>query len=309
MQLTHTSPSISEYTNLLADDIQSTYDDVILDDDIKETIRLLVFQSQFPPDVASHYLLSQIRIKGALLYGPPGTGKTHLARAIAKESGATMLAVDCAAMMSQWVGETEKCIRAAFSLAAKLSPCILFIDEVDSLFYHRRFSDKTWERSAITQFLTEMDGLGQKKDAPFVMVATNRPMDLDDAFLRRLPQKIPFGLPNHTSRSKILKLFLKEEDLDPLVKIEGLATITEGYSGSDLRSLCAEAALLWAIEQSKAKPEGSQDGSTNLTVTKLRLTKPHFAKALGKIRPSVSRGFLGELGKFTRRFISNTRGM
>lgn len=310
---------------------------MILDAEIKETIRLLVFQSQlssssapsFPP---SHPLLSQLKIKGALLYGPPGTGKTHLGRAIAKESGATMLAVDCAALMSQWVGETEKCIRAAFSLAAKLSPCVLFIDEVDALFHHRRFQDKTWERSAITQFLTEMDGLhsnsnsnsngntnGNASGKPFVMVATNRPMDLDDAFLRRLPQKIPFGLPDRAARAKILRRFLREEGGDlllsehpPGVSVDGLATVTEGYSGSDLRSLCAEAALQWALEQqqlahaqARANMERGPDGSVVTTVTlpdKLRLAKPHFMKALAKIRPSVSRASLGDLNKFTRRF-------
>ena len=216
-------------------------------------------------------------------------------------------------MNSQWVGETEKYIRAAFSLAAKLSPCILFIDEVDSLFYHRRFNDKPWERSAITQFLTEMDGLEQRAGAPFVMVATNRPMDLDDAFLRRLPQKIPMGLPDRLARAKILRLFLNEEDLSPLVDIDALAAITEGYTGSDLRNLCAEAALLWTMEQTRPKlprPEskkGAGDQEDPIatrppTPPKMRLAKPHFAKALTKIRPTVSRAVLGDLNKFTRRF-------
>ncbi|KAK7747601.1 hypothetical protein SLS62_009012 [Diatrype stigma] len=325
-----------------ADDLQSTYDDVILDDEIKETIRLLVFQSQFSSSsspsssspaaniaaASSHPLLSQLKIKGALLYGPPGTGKTHLGRAVAKESGAAMLAVDCAAVMSQWVGETEKCIRAAFSLAAKLSPCVLFIDEVDSLFYHRRFRDKAWERSAITQFLTEMDGLhsnsGNASGKPFVMVATNRPMDLDDAFLRRLPQKIPFGLPDRAARARILRLFLRQEEEEGQggregVSVDGLATVTEGYSGSDLRSLCAEAALQWALEQqqrahaqARANMAREPDGSVVTTVAlpdKLRLARPHFMRALAKIRPSVSRASLGELNKFTRRFApTSSRG-
>ena len=298
----------------MTDDLRSSYDDVVLDPEVKETIKHLVYRSQFMPETKSHNLISQIKIKGALLYGPPGTGKTHLGRALAKDSGATMLAIDCAAMNSQWVGETEKYIRAAFSLAAKLSPCILFIDEVDSLFYHRRFNDKPWERSAITQFLTEMDGLEQRVGAPFVMVATNRPMDLDDAFLRRLPQKVPMGLPDRLARAKILRLFLNDEDLSPLVDIDALAAITEGYTGSDLRNLCAEAALLWTMEQTRPKllrTESSKVGVDNpedpiatrpQSPLKMRLAKPHFAKALAKIRPTVSRAFLGDLNKFTRRF-------
>lgn len=318
----------------MADDLQATYDDVIIDDEIKETIRLLVFQSQLPAEAASHFLLSQIGIKGALLYGPPGTGKTHLGRAVARESGASMLAVDCAAMASQWVGETEKHIRAAFSLAARLAPCVLFIDEVDALFRHRRPHDRGWERSAVTQFLAEMDGLGRRADAPFVMVATNRPMDLDDAFLRRLPQKIHLGLPDRPSRSRILRLFLKDDDLDPLVNIEGLARVTEGYSGSDLRSLCAEAALFWALEQSKSSSNNQRNQSNNHDTDggeeeekpaaaaaaadadvasqnlaqKLRLTRLHFMRALEKIRPTVSRVFLADLNKFTRRFVRVARG-
>lgn len=280
--------------------------------EVKQTIKHLVFRSQFMPEATPHNLLSQVKIKGALLYGPPGTGKTHLGRALAKDSGATMLAIDCAAMNSQWVGETEKYIRAAFSLAAKLSPCILFIDEVDSLFYHRRFNDKPWERSAITQFLTEMDGLEQRAGAPFVMVATNRPMDLDDAFLRRLPQKIPLGLPDLQSRSRILRLFLGDEDLDPLVNLDTIAMLTEGYTGSDLRNLCAEAALLWTIEQAQSTPPAKSNkaggggeepaAADPQGPVKLRLTKPHFAKALAKIRPTVSRAALGDLNRFTRRF-------
>ena len=285
---------------------------MVLNPEVKQTIKHLVFRSQFMPETTPHNLLSQVKIKGALLYGPPGTGKTHLGRALAKDSGATMLAIDCAAMNSQWVGETEKYIRAAFSLAAKLSPCILFIDEVDSLFYHRRFNDKPWERSAITQFLTEMDGLEQRAGAPFVMVATNRPMDLDDAFLRRLPQKIPLGLPDLQSRSRILHLFLGDEDLDPLVNLDTIAMLTEGYTGSDLRNLCAEAALLWTIEQAHSTPsaksnKGGGGGEEPAAAdpqgpVKLRLTKPHFAKALAKIRPTVSRAALGDLNRFTRRF-------
>lgn len=94
-----------------------------------------------------------------MLYSPPGTGKTHLARAVAKGTGSNMLVLDASTINSCWVGETEKYIRAAFTLATKLIPCINFMDEVDSLFYHRSGGDKSWQRTAITQFLQEMDGL------------------------------------------------------------------------------------------------------------------------------------------------------
>jgi len=110
-----------------------------------------------------------------------------------------MLAVDSAVLNIKWIGETEKMIRATFTLARKLAPCVVFVDEVDSLFRRRTSDDRSWERTAITQFLQEMDGLkedGTAKDKPFLLVATNRPMDLDDAFLRRLPQKFYIDLPD-----------------------------------------------------------------------------------------------------------------
>lgn len=258
----------------------------------------LVSSAYFTPSIPSSSLLSQVRIKGILLYGPPGTGKTHLTRSIAKESGASMLSVDGATLLSKYIGETEKNIKAAFTLAEKLYPCVLFIDEVDSLFYDRGMARRTWERSAVTQFLMQMDGLAQNERAPCVIVATNRPDSLDNAFLRRLPQKIPIGLPDTKSRSKILEVILEGEELAPLVEIDSLARETEGYSGSDLRSLCAEAALIWAIENSK---KGRENGSSDEPV-KMRLGLTHFAKALQRIRPSVSRKDLVELESFTKRF-------
>ncbi|KAI8681051.1 AAA domain-containing protein [Fusarium keratoplasticum] len=280
------------------DDIRSSYSQVIIDNELKETVLHLVSSAYLTPSTPSTSLLSQARIKGILLYGPPGTGKTHLTRSIAKESGASMLCVDGAALLSKYVGEIEKNIKAAFTLASKLYPCVLFIDEVDSLFYDRGMARRTWERGTVTQFLTQMDGLAQNDKAPCVIVATNRPDTLDKAFLRRLPQKIPIGLPDTKSRSKILGVLLEGEELEPLVEIDSLARETEGYSGSDLRSLCAEAALIWAIENSKkSHKNGSSDESD-----KMRLGLTHFAKALQRIRPSVSKKDLLELESFTKRF-------
>ncbi|KIE02719.1 ATPase family AAA domain-containing protein 1-A, partial [Metarhizium majus ARSEF 297] len=250
------------------DDIDCTYDDVIVDEDTRDTVRHLVSLTNFQPQVASSYLLKHIRINGALFYGPPGTGKTHLCRAIAKASGASMLAIDSAAVHSKYVSETERLIKAAFKLSKEMFPCVLFIDEADSLLAARLLL--SWWRQ-------------------------NRPRDLDEAFYRRLPQKIFFGLPGEESRSKILRLFLKDEDLDPLVDINALARQTDGYSGSDLRSFCAEAALIWAIEQVKEMSNG-------IKMSKLRLTVSHFAKSLKKIRPSVSEKTLRDLSGFSRRF-------
>ncbi|KAK3323154.1 ATPase family AAA domain-containing protein 1-A [Cercophora scortea] len=276
------------------EDLEYTYDDVIIDQETKEAVIHMAAMFNFKPAAASAFLLKHIQLTGALFYGPPGTGKTHLARAIAKASGSSMLAIDGASIQNKYVGETEKAIQAAFTLAEKLHPCVLFIDEVDSLFYRRASNDASWQRSALSQFLTQMDGLSKSPKAPFVLVATNHPQDLDEAFFRRLPRKIFFKLPDLDSREKILRLFLKDEDLDPSVDVKDLARRTEGYSGSDLKSLCAEAAMAFALEQMKAPDEGG--------LTKLVLTDAHVRKALGRIRPSVSEKVMEDLMGFARRF-------
>jgi SpoVK/Ycf46/Vps4 family AAA+-type ATPase len=276
-----------------------------MDEETKDTVRHLVSLSGFKPQSASEFLLRHVRITGAMFYGPPGTGKTHLSRAIAKASGSNLLAIDSATIQSKWVGETEKYIKAAFTLSTKLYPCVLFIDEVDSLFYRRSSNDTSWQRSALAQFLSEMDGVSRSEKAPFVVVATNRPADLDEAFYRRLPQKIFFKLPDADSRARILNLFLMKEDLDENVDVAALARQTEGYSGSDLRNLCAEAALLWAIEQVRDIPLNKEEGEGahgQIGMKKLKLELGHFTKALKKIRPSVSGQVIKELQEFAERF-------
>ncbi|KHN97089.1 ATPase family AAA domain-containing protein 1-A [Metarhizium album ARSEF 1941] len=278
------------------DEVDYTYEDVVMDQETKEIVQSLVSLSTLNTDAEPGPLMRPLRIKGALLYGPPGTGKTHLCRAIAKASGTNMLAIASAEMQSQHIGESEKLIKAAFKLAKKLFPCVLLIDDADALFSRRSSEDNDWRRPSLTQFLIEMDGLSESNEAPFVMVATNRPQDLDDAFYRRLPQKIYFGLPDEESRAKILRLILREEELDPLVDIDCLARKTDKYSGSDLRNLCAEAAHLWAMEQRKTAPNGAKmDQNMPLSVR-------HFEKALQKMRPTVSDTTMESLAAFTRKF-------
>lgn len=286
--------------------MKGSYDDVILSDDTKDNLKFLINLSSSPRGKSPSILLEQIQVRGALLYGPPGTGKTHLTRAIAKESDACMLTIDAAATQTKYVGDTEKTIHAAFSLATKLHPCILFIDEVDALFYRRSSEDCSWQRSALTQFFVEMDGLIKDDKAPFLIVATNHPGDLDEAFLRRLPRKFHLGLPDTKARRQILDLLLKGSDLDPLVNVDDLASLTEGYSGSDLRSLCSSAAMAWAMEQVKMK-----SGQKYLKTFGLQEMDPfclgvtHVAKALQAVRPSVSRVAIDALEDFMEKFNPN----
>ncbi|KAL7966525.1 P-loop containing nucleoside triphosphate hydrolase protein [Trichoderma sp. SZMC 28014] len=255
--------------------LKITLEDVVVEPKVKEIMKQLLSISNFRSQHLSQSLFEKMRITGALLYGPPGTGKTHLTRAIAKDMGMNMVSVTPAAIQSKYVGESEKTIQALFSLCTKLTPCILFIDEADSLFFKRSASDKSWERSFTNQFLQEMDGLTTKKDTPFVLVATNRPEDLDEAFLRRLPQKVEFKLPSKSAREQILNIFLKDTALHPEINTDILAEWTEGFSGSDLQSFCIQAALIFSSEERNRRLESnSTDGPESLG-----LASRHFSEA------------------------------
>ncbi|GJP95237.1 P-loop containing nucleoside triphosphate hydrolase protein [Aspergillus niger] len=263
-----------------------TYDDIILEQNVKDHLRHLVRLLRTQIDGFSKTLLEEPRATGVLLHGPPGTGKTHLARAIANEFKATMLWVKPADIVSDIAGDAEKAIHAAFTLAKKLSPCILFIDEVDALFHRRSADDQSWRRTALAQFLQEVDALSRSQDTTFILCATSRLTDLDEAFLQRFPYKVMTKLPGEKERLTILQTFLKRPDTDPEVSLKALARQTAGLSGSDLRSLCRQAALHFAMDEASSH----SPGSAIKTPTKLHLKAQHFIEALRNIKPSVSRG-------------------
>uniref|UniRef100_A0A8C2GAT1 Outer mitochondrial transmembrane helix translocase n=1 Tax=Cyprinus carpio TaxID=7962 RepID=A0A8C2GAT1_CYPCA len=181
--------------------------------------------------------------KGVLLYGPPGCGKTLIAKATAKEAGFRFINLQPSTLTDKWYGESQKLAAAVFSLAIKLQPSIIFIDEIDSFFRSRSSSDHEATAMMKAQFMSLWDGLDTDVNCQvIIMGATNRPQDLDSAILRRMPTRFYINQPNVKQRNDILKLILKNEDT--AVDFGEIAKQTDGFSGSDLREMCRDAALL-----------------------------------------------------------------
>jgi len=245
------------------DQIQTTFDQVHVPKETVDSLRTITSLSLLRPEAFSYGILATEKISGSLLYGPPGTGKTMLAKAVAKESGSTVLEVSGSSIMEKYVGEGEKNVAAIFSLARKLSPCIVFLDEADAVFASRdAMRERTSHRDILNQFLKEWDGLNNT--SVFVMVATNRPFDLDDAVIRRLPRRLLVDLPTQADRKEILRIHLAGEQLDDSVDLGNLATRTPFYSGSDLKNVAVSAALACVKEENEqaaiAAAKATSDG-------------------------------------------------
>ncbi|KAF8123256.1 P-loop containing nucleoside triphosphate hydrolase protein [Boletus edulis] len=226
------------------DDIQVRFADIGGLETIIASLRESVIYPLMYPHIftTSSSLLSAP--KGVLLYGPPGCGKTMLARALAKESGATFINIPASVLTNKWFGESNKLVAGLFSLARKMQPTIIFVDEIDTFLRERRTDDHEVMSMIKAEFMTSWDGLMSGEDRIMVLGATNRPMDIDPAILRRMPKRFPVALPNAEQRFKILSLMLKDTKLDPSLTLEVLAAKTTGFSGSDLRELCRSAAMV-----------------------------------------------------------------
>ncbi|WZY69844.1 hypothetical protein YC2023_002084 [Brassica napus] len=224
-----------------ANEIGVTFADIGSLDETKESLQELVMLPLRRPDLFKGGLLKPCR--GILLFGPPGTGKTMMAKAIANEAGASFINVSMSTITSKWFGEDEKNVRALFTLAAKVSPTIIFVDEVDSMLGQRtRAGEHEAMRKIKNEFMTHWDGLmSNSGDRILVLAATNRPFDLDEAIIRRFERRIMVGLPSVESREKILRTLLSKEKTENL-DFHELAQMTDGYSGSDLKNFCTTAA-------------------------------------------------------------------
>jgi transitional endoplasmic reticulum ATPase len=239
---------------------------------------------------------------GILFYGPPGCGKTMLAKAIANECQANFISIKGPELLTMWFGESEANVRDLFDKARQASPCVLFFDEIDSIAKARGSSlgdaGGAGDR-VINQLLTEMDGVGAKKNL-FIIGATNRPELLDKAIMRpgRLDQLIYIPMPDAASRISIFKSILRNTSLAPDVDLNNIGTEFVGFSGADIKEFCNRTQM-FAIEESiarrqendariKALEEAGEEVPAELRqdpVSQLQLK--HFQRALEFARISV----------------------
>jgi transitional endoplasmic reticulum ATPase len=232
------------------------------------------------PDLLAKLGLEPTR--GVLLIGPPGTGKTLTARALAEELGVNYISVVGPEVIGKYYGEAEARLRRIFEQAARSVPCLIFIDEIDSLAPDRSKVEGEVEKRLVAQLLGLMDGFTQTKSV-IVLAATNRPEHLDPALRRpgRFDREIKFRVPDRNGRLEILQILTRAMPLDGSVNLDATADLAVGFVGADLKSLCQKAAY-----SALRRLVPTLEGPLPETMT---LNQQDFLQALKEVKPAVLR--------------------
>ena len=220
-----------------------TFADVAGEDEAKDALQEIV---NFLHEPAKYAEIGAKLPKGALLVGPPGTGKTLLARAVAGEANVPFFSISGSDFVEMFVGMGAAKVRDLFKQADEKAPCIVFIDEIDTIGKKRDsgFSSNDEREQTLNQLLTEMDGFDPQKGV-VILAATNRPDTLDPALLRpgRFDRRIPVELPDLNGRIAILKVHARDVKMSGDINFEVIARATSGASGAELANIINEAAL------------------------------------------------------------------
>lgn len=233
--------------------------------------------------------------KGVLLHGPPGTGKTLIARAVANETEAYFVAVNGPEVIHKFYGESEAKLRGIFEEAARHSPSIIFLDEIDAIAPKRAEVTGEVEKRVVAQLLALMDGLEQR-GAVIVIGATNIPGSLDPALRRpgRFDREITIGIPDKASRLEILQIHTRGMPLSKDVNLEKIASITHGFVGADLAALCREAAMI-CLRGLLPQIDFELETLPYEALLSLEVNMVHFMEALKEVEPSAIREVLVEV--------------
>ncbi|XP_023365984.1 katanin p60 ATPase-containing subunit A-like 2 isoform X3 [Otolemur garnettii] len=234
--------------------------------------------------------------KGLLLYGPPGTGKTLLAKAVATECKTTFFNISASTIVSKWRGDSEKLVRVLFELARYHAPSTIFLDELESVMSQRGMAPGGEHEGSLrmkTELLVQMDGLARSDDLVFVLAASNLPWELDCAMLRRLEKRILVGLPSQEARQAMIHHWLPPVSKSTALELRTdldyslLSQETEGYSGSDIKLVCREAAMR-PVRKIFSMLENHQSESSNLPGIHLdTVTTADFLDVLAHTKPSA----------------------